>query len=106
MPISIQLLRHIASPPWIFAAGVCCINAFHAGEPFYVNRWNGRFQTDPDKTGERFFHHTMPPCGVIVGYIIAVSTPSIGGRYMAMFLLASGYAGAILISSKHLLFSI
>ena len=29
----------------------------------------------------------------MVGYIISLSTASIGGRYFAMFLMASGYAG-------------
>lgn len=29
----------------------------------------------------------------IVGYIIALSTKSVGGRYVALFLMASGYAG-------------
>ena len=29
----------------------------------------------------------------MVGYIIAVSTFSVGGRYVSMFLMASGYAG-------------
>lgn len=46
-----------------------------------------------DKTGERFYHITVPWWGVIVGYIIAVSTFSIGGRYVSMFLMACGYAG-------------
>ena len=46
-----------------------------------------------DRTGERFFHICAPWWGVMVGYIIGVSTFSIGGRYVAMFLMASGYAG-------------
>ncbi|KAF7792694.1 hypothetical protein EIP86_003792 [Pleurotus ostreatoroseus] len=46
-----------------------------------------------DRTGERFFHLSVPWWGVIVGYIIGLSTPSVGGRYVAMFLMASGYAG-------------
>ena len=46
-----------------------------------------------DRTGERFFHLSVPWWGVIVGYIFGVSTFSIGGRYVAMFLMASGYAG-------------
>ncbi|KAI0629055.1 MFS general substrate transporter [Trametes polyzona] len=66
----------LAAPPWIVATAVCCINAWHA-----------------DRTGERFFHHCGPWWGVILGYIIGVSTFSIGGRYVAMFLMASGYAG-------------
>ncbi|KAI0741207.1 MFS general substrate transporter [Earliella scabrosa] len=66
----------IAAPPWIFATIVCCINAWHA-----------------DRTGERFFHLAVPWWGVIVAYIIGTTTMSIAGRYIAMFLMASGYAG-------------
>ncbi|THG96229.1 hypothetical protein EW145_g7814 [Phellinidium pouzarii] len=50
----------------------------------------------PDKTGERFFHISVHWWLVIVAYIIGVSTFSIGGRYFAMFLMASGYAGECL----------
>ena len=46
-----------------------------------------------DRTGERFFHLCVPWWGVILGYIIGVSTFSIAGRYVAMFLMACGYAG-------------
>ena len=46
-----------------------------------------------DRTGERFFHICVPWWGVILGYIIGVSTFSIAGRYVAMFLMACGYAG-------------
>ncbi|EMD33116.1 hypothetical protein CERSUDRAFT_118171 [Gelatoporia subvermispora B] len=66
----------LAAPPWILATIVCCLNA-----------WNA------DRTGERFFHINAPWWGVILGYIIGVSTFSIGGRYVAMFLMACGYAG-------------
>ncbi|PAV24167.1 MFS general substrate transporter [Pyrrhoderma noxium] len=66
----------LAAPPWIAATIVCCVNAFHA-----------------DRTGERFFHITVYWWGVIIAYIIGVSTFSIGGRYFAMFLMACGYAG-------------
>ncbi|PIL33374.1 MFS general substrate transporter [Ganoderma sinense ZZ0214-1] len=66
----------VAAPPWIVATFVCCLNAWHA-----------------DRSGERFLHICVPWWGVIVGYIIGVSTFSIGGRYVAMFLMACGYAG-------------
>lgn len=36
----------------------------------------------------------IPLWGTIVGYIIGVSTSSTPARYVAMFLMASGYAGA------------
>ncbi|KAH8115362.1 major facilitator superfamily domain-containing protein [Phellopilus nigrolimitatus] len=45
------------------------------------------------KTGERFFHVVAPWWGIIVGYIIAISTFSVGGRYASLFLMASGEAG-------------
>ncbi|EJD07976.1 MFS general substrate transporter [Fomitiporia mediterranea MF3/22] len=69
----------LAAPPWIFATIVCCLNAFHA-----------------DRSGERFLHLAVPSWGVMVGYIIGVSTFSVGGRYVSMFLMASGYAGSAL----------
>lgn len=46
-----------------------------------------------DRSGERFFHLCVPWWSVIVAYIVGVSTFSIPGRYVAMFLMASGYAG-------------
>ncbi|RPD53443.1 MFS general substrate transporter [Lentinus tigrinus ALCF2SS1-7] len=70
----------LAAPPWILATIVCCVNA-----------WNA------DRTGERFFHICVPWWGVMLGYIIGVSTMSIGGRYVAMFLMACGYAGFALM---------
>lgn len=46
-----------------------------------------------DRTGERFFHIAGWWWGVILGFIIALSTMSIAGRYVSMFLMACGYAG-------------
>ncbi|THH08044.1 hypothetical protein EW145_g2973 [Phellinidium pouzarii] len=66
----------LATPPWIWATILCCVNSFHA-----------------DRSRERFFHIVGPWSGVIVGYIIAISTFSIGGRYLSLFLMASGHAG-------------
>ncbi|PCH36649.1 MFS general substrate transporter [Wolfiporia cocos MD-104 SS10] len=63
-------------PPWILSTIVCAANAWSA-----------------DRTGERFFHHCWTWWGVIVAYIIGVSTMSFGGRYFAMFLMATGYSG-------------
>ncbi|KXN84326.1 hypothetical protein AN958_12741 [Leucoagaricus sp. SymC.cos] len=66
----------LAAPPWIVASIVCCVNAWHM-----------------DRTGERFFHIAGWWWGVIVGFIIALSTMSIAGRYVSLFLMACGYAG-------------
>ncbi|PPR01382.1 hypothetical protein CVT24_006220 [Panaeolus cyanescens] len=67
----------LAAPPWIVASIICCVNAWHA-----------------DKTGERFFHIAGWWWGVILGFIIALSTFSIAGRYVALFLMACGYVGS------------
>ena len=48
-----------------------------------------------DKTGERFFHISGWWWGVIIGYIIGTTTMSVGGRYVAMFLMAAGYSGRL-----------
>lgn len=37
-----------------------------------------------DRTGERYFHVTVPWWGVILAYIIGVSTMVTGARYVAM----------------------
>ncbi|CDO77032.1 hypothetical protein BN946_scf184403.g7 [Trametes cinnabarina] len=74
--LGLGFVNFFPTPPWILATIVCCASAWHA-----------------DRTGERFFHITVPWWGVIIGYIIGVSTFSVGGRYVAMFLMACGYCG-------------
>ena len=49
--------------------------------------------TFPDKTGERFFHIAAWWWGVILGFMIALSTMSIAARYVSLFLMACGYVG-------------
>ncbi|KAJ3574131.1 hypothetical protein NP233_g1967 [Leucocoprinus birnbaumii] len=66
----------LAAPPWIFASIVCCLNAWHM-----------------DRTGERFFHIAVWWWGVLLGFVIALCTMSIAGRYVSLFLMATGYAG-------------
>ncbi|KIP05239.1 hypothetical protein PHLGIDRAFT_25186 [Phlebiopsis gigantea 11061_1 CR5-6] len=78
--LGLSFVNFFPTPPWIFSTIVCCLNAWHA-----------------DRTGERFFHNAAPWWGVILAYIIGVSTSSVGGRYVAMFLMASGYAGFALL---------
>ncbi|KAL5483141.1 hypothetical protein ACEPAI_8370 [Sanghuangporus weigelae] len=70
----------LAAPPWIWTTVVCCLNSLHA-----------------DRTGERFWHLTLPWCGAIAGTIVALSTSSTTGRYISLFLMASGNAGFTLI---------
>lgn len=76
MGFSTTVTLLMTAPPWILSTIVCCLNSWHA-----------------DRTGERFLHQCVPWWGVLIGYIIGVSSMSIGGRYVAMFLMACGYAG-------------
>ena len=48
-------------------------------------------------TGERFWHITIWLWAVIVGYIIAQATMSVGGRYVSLFLMAFGDVGAAIV---------
>jgi len=66
----------LAAPPWLVASVICCLNALHA-----------------DKTGERFFHITGWWWGVILGFIISLSTASVAARYVSLFFMACGYVG-------------
>ncbi|PCH35553.1 MFS general substrate transporter [Wolfiporia cocos MD-104 SS10] len=77
----INFLPTIFRPPWISTTIICIVNA-----------WNA------DRTGERFLHVCWPWWGAIVGYIIGVTTMSIAGRYVAIFLMAIGYAGTALVA--------
>ncbi|EIM85079.1 MFS general substrate transporter [Stereum hirsutum FP-91666 SS1] len=74
--LGLSFVNFFPTPPWLLATIVCCVNAWHA-----------------DRTGERYFHIAVPWWGVILAYIIGVSTMVTGARYVAMFLMAMGYAG-------------
>ncbi|KAI0090771.1 MFS general substrate transporter [Irpex rosettiformis] len=76
----------LCAPPWILSTIVCSINAWHA-----------------DRTGERYFHMAGLWWAVIVGYIISLSTDAVGGRYVTLFLMASGYSSASHRFSRDLL---
>lgn len=66
-------------PPYVLAVITCFYNSWHA-----------------DKTGERYFHITLPLYFAIIAYIIAATTTSIGPRYFAMMLMLSGiYPGYV-----------
>ncbi|RPD58874.1 MFS general substrate transporter [Lentinus tigrinus ALCF2SS1-7] len=63
----------LAAPPWIIATIFSCLNAWHA-----------------DRTGERYLHVTVPYWMLCLGYVIAVSTMSVPGRYISTFIMAAG----------------
>ena len=68
------------------------MNAWHAGA-FLGKRRRTAAEQIPDRTGERFFHIAGWWWGVIIAYIIALNTMSIGGRYVALFIMAAGNSG-------------
>ncbi|KAH7402213.1 major facilitator superfamily domain-containing protein [Phaeosphaeria sp. MPI-PUGE-AT-0046c] len=72
----------MSAPPWAFACLVSIINAWHA-----------------DRTQERFWHIVVPIFFGLVGFIISMSTLNTAGRYVALFLQASSYAGFIVFYS-------
>ncbi|KAK4690228.1 MFS transporter, ACS family, pantothenate transporter, partial [Lecanoromycetidae sp. Uapishka_2] len=64
-------------PPYALAVITSFLNAWHA-----------------DKTGERYFHITLPLYFAVIAFIIAATTTSIGPRYFAMMLMPAGvYTG-------------
>ena len=66
-------------PPYILAVVTSFCNAWHA-----------------DRTGERYFHITLPLYFAVIAFIIAASTTTIGPRYFAMMLMPAGvYAGYV-----------
>ncbi|KAG2366718.1 major facilitator superfamily domain-containing protein [Suillus spraguei] len=66
----------MSAPPWVFASICCVLGAWHA-----------------DRSGERFFHIAGWWWVVIIGYIISLCTMATGGRYLSLFLMATGYCG-------------
>ena len=66
-------------PPYVLAVLTCFCNAWHA-----------------DKTGERYFHVTLPLYFAVIAYIIAATTTASGPRYFAMMLMPAGcYSGYV-----------
>jgi len=66
----------LAAPPWIFATIACLVSARVA-----------------DMKGDRFWCVAGWWWVVIIGYIIALSTMSVGGRYFSLFCMTVGYCG-------------
>ncbi|KUI62793.1 hypothetical protein VP1G_09909 [Cytospora mali] len=72
----------MSAPPWVFSCLVSIINAWHS-----------------DRTGEKFWHIMGPMAAGLVGFIISMSTLNTAGRYVALFLQASSYAGFVVFYS-------
>ncbi|KAL1727855.1 major facilitator superfamily domain-containing protein, partial [Schizophyllum commune] len=67
-------------PPWAFGTLFAVANSWHS-----------------DKTGEKFFHIAASYGFALLGFVVAMSTKSIAGRYIALFGMCMGYSGGIII---------
>ncbi|KAF2194415.1 pantothenate transporter liz1 [Zopfia rhizophila CBS 207.26] len=69
----------LTAPPYCLAVITTYLNAWHA-----------------DRTGERFFHITIPLCVGVAAFILAAATHHIAPRYVAMMLMVPGvYTGYV-----------
>jgi len=69
----------LTAPPYV----LCVITAF-------LNAWHA------DRTGERYFHITLPLWVCVAAFIIAAATTATGPRYFAMMLMVpSVYTGYV-----------
>ncbi|KAI1085177.1 major facilitator superfamily domain-containing protein [Whalleya microplaca] len=69
----------LTCPPYVLTVITTFINAWHA-----------------DRTGERFWHITLPLCVALAAFILAAATTSLAPRYVAMMLMVPGiYCGFV-----------
>ncbi|KLO18029.1 MFS general substrate transporter [Schizopora paradoxa] len=66
----------LVAPPFIVTACAAFFNSRHS-----------------DKTGERFYHITIPLLVGILGFIVAISTMNTAARYVSLFLMSLSYCG-------------
>lgn len=71
----------LTAPPYVLCVITAMWNAWHA-----------------DRTGERYFHVTVPLYFAMASFIIAACTTSTGPRYFAMMLMVPGcYTGFVVV---------
>ncbi|KAI9701182.1 MAG: hypothetical protein M1836_001851 [Candelina mexicana] len=69
----------LTAPPYVLAVITSFANAWHA-----------------DRTGERYFHITLPFWVAVAAFILAAATTATGPRYVAMMLMVPGvYTGYV-----------
>jgi len=69
----------LTCPPYVLAVITTFLNSWHA-----------------DRTGERYFHITLPLLFAVVAYILAAATTKTAPRYVAMMLMVPGvYTGYV-----------
>lgn len=85
-PTVVQTLRYgtietllLTAPPYVLAVPTAFLNAWHA-----------------DRTGERYFHVTLPLYVGIIAFIIAATSTTTAPRYLSMMLMVPGvYTGYV-----------
>ena len=71
----------LTAPPYILAVITTFGNAWHA-----------------DRTGERYFHVTLPLYISVAAFIIAAATTSTGPRYLAMMLMPPSFYASYVVA--------
>ncbi|KAI5844487.1 major facilitator superfamily domain-containing protein [Morchella snyderi] len=71
----------LTAPPYVLCMFTAFSNALHA-----------------DKTGERYWHITLPLWVALVAFIIAASTTALGPRYLSMMLMVPGIYTSYVVS--------
>ncbi|KAK3941220.1 putative pantothenate transporter liz1 protein [Diplogelasinospora grovesii] len=71
----------LTAPPYVLAVIVTYLNATHA-----------------DKTGERYWHVTIPMGVAVIAYIIAATTSHIAPRYLSMMLMVPSVYSAFVVA--------
>ncbi|TRM64279.1 MFS general substrate transporter [Schizophyllum amplum] len=67
-------------PPWAFATVFSLLNSWHS-----------------DRTGDKFFHIALSYGFAVLGYIVALTSKSVAGQYIALFGMCMGYSGGFII---------
>ena len=62
----------LTAPPYLLGVITTLLNAWHA-----------------DRTGERFFHISLPLCLAMATFIIAAATTNTAARYVSIMLMVS-----------------
>lgn len=62
----------LTTPPYVLAVITALLNSWHA-----------------DRTGERFFHVTLPLGVAMIAFIIAAATTNVAARYVAIMLMVT-----------------
>lgn len=71
----------LTAPPYVLAVICSYLNAWHA-----------------DRTGERYFHITLPLWVAVIAFILAAATTSTAPRYLAMMLMIPGLYACFVVA--------